>query len=74
VELTLRQTEFVRFVARGYKNDEIGTKMGIGGKTVNNYLKVIFDKTGMNTRLELTLWHLYHQTRGLAVPPIATAS
>jgi len=66
VKLTSRQTEVISLVARGYKNHEIGTTMGIGGKTVSNYLKVIFDKTGMNSRLELTLWHLYHQTRGLA--------
>jgi len=57
-ELTTREWRVVQLVAKAMKNPEIAQVMGTTNNMVKNYLKVIFDKTGMNTRLELALWYV----------------
>jgi len=40
------------------KNSEIAAIVGNTEYVLKNYLKAIFDKTGMWTRLELALWYV----------------
>jgi len=56
--LTAREKQITVLVAQGLKNDEIAGIIGTTENMIKNYLKTIFDKTGMWTRLELALWHV----------------
>lgn len=52
-----RQQHVIELVAKGLKNREIAKKMGIGEHVVRNYLSIIYDKVGVNNRVELALWY-----------------
>jgi DNA-binding NarL/FixJ family response regulator len=54
--LTAKQWAITKLVADGLKNKEIARKLGTTENMVKNYLRAIFDKTGMWSRLELALW------------------
>lgn len=54
VHLTSRERDVVRLVVDGRSNDEIGTALGIGSKTVETHLARVFERTGVTSRTELT--------------------
>jgi two-component system nitrate/nitrite response regulator NarL len=54
---TPRQQRVIELVAKGLKNREIATKLGIAEHVVRNYLGIIFDKVGVSNRVELALWY-----------------
>lgn len=56
-QLGAREQRVVELVAAGLTNKEIGKKVGTTEHVVKNYLRVIFDKAGVWSRLELALWH-----------------
>ena len=56
-KLSLRQQRVAELVARGLKNREIASKLGIGPHVVRNYLSAIYDKVGVSNRVELALWY-----------------
>jgi DNA-binding NarL/FixJ family response regulator len=53
---TDQQLLIVELVAEGLKNREIADQLGISDKVVKNYLSNIYNKIGVNNRLELALW------------------
>jgi len=53
VELTAREKEVLQLVALGYSNQEIGKKLIISVKTVENHKTRIKDKLDMTTRSKL---------------------
>lgn len=55
-ELSRRESEVIQLVIQGYKNRDIGQKLFISEKTVKNHLSAIFNKLGVNDRLELALY------------------
>ena len=55
---TPKEERIIVLVAEGLKNKEIAGIVGTTEGGVKNYLKTIFDKTGMGTRLELALWYI----------------
>jgi DNA-binding CsgD family transcriptional regulator len=57
LKLSARQARVIELVARGLKNREIARKLGIGRNVVRNYLSKIYDKIGVNNRVELALWY-----------------
>jgi DNA-binding NarL/FixJ family response regulator len=57
-------------VAQGLKNREIAKVLGIGEKVVRNYLSAIYDKIGVNNRVELALWFEARRHEG-RLPPAA---
>jgi two-component system, NarL family, nitrate/nitrite response regulator NarL len=59
--LTEREWKLVAAVARGLTNDQIAGELGTTEHVVKNYLRIVFDKTGMDSRLELALWYMTHQ-------------
>jgi len=65
MELTPREVSIICLVSQGYTNAEVAEQIGTTPMVVKNYLQVIYDKTGMSSRLELALWHVHHVTQGL---------
>jgi DNA-binding NarL/FixJ family response regulator len=55
--LTERELEQVKLAVLGMRNRHIGWRLGVAEDTVKHWLGVIFDKTGVWSRLELVmLW------------------
>jgi DNA-binding NarL/FixJ family response regulator len=48
-----RELDVVRLVVDGRSNDEIGTALGIGSKTVETHLRRLFERFGAGSRTEL---------------------
>jgi DNA-binding NarL/FixJ family response regulator len=53
-----REREIIALVAEGFRNRDIGHRLGISDGVVKNYLTAIFDKLGLWNRSELALWYL----------------
>lgn len=51
-QLSKRETDVLVFVGKGLSNKEVGALMGLSHCTVNDYLKSIFKKLDVNTRVE----------------------
>lgn len=60
--LTAREVEILRLVAAGLTNKEIGARLFLAEKTVKNYLTSIFQKLGINDRVQAAI---YAQRQGL---------
>ena len=60
--LTPRELEIVRMVARGLRNRDIGHRLSISEGTVKIHLHNVYEKLGVDGRLELLL---YAQEKGL---------
>jgi len=45
---------------QGCKNKEIAIRLGTTEQVIKNYLRSIYDKTGVSDRLELALFTLHH--------------
>ncbi len=60
--LNERELQIVGFIVRGCKNREIADEIGTKEQVVKNYLRAIYDKTGVSDRLELALFALHHRT------------
>ena len=55
--LSHKQRCVAALVAQGLKNCEIAADLGIATHVVRNYLSAIYDKVGVNNRVELALWY-----------------
>ena len=62
--LSRRQVRVIELVARGLKNREIAEELGIGEHVVRNYLTNIYDRIGVNNRVELALWYEARKIEG----------
>lgn len=58
--LTARQLQIVKAVVEGRSNKDIAEKLTISEETVKRHLTIIFDKTGMSSRLELAMFAVKH--------------
>ncbi len=65
--LTPREHDVVRLVADGRSNEEIGSVLGIGSKTVETHLARLFERVGVASRTELATRAL--REGWLDVPP-----
>jgi ligand-binding sensor domain-containing protein/DNA-binding CsgD family transcriptional regulator len=52
-ELTIREKEILRLVLQGASNKDIAAKLFISGSTVRNHISNIYQKVGVNSRLDL---------------------
>ena len=59
--LSRREREIVCLVAQGFRNREIADKLFISEQTVKNHMHNIFEKVGVQDRLELALYAIYHR-------------
>jgi DNA-binding NarL/FixJ family response regulator len=55
-ELTHREREVMRFLARGYAYKEIGLELGISIKTVESHASAVLRKLQLSSRGALTRW------------------
>lgn len=56
--LTPRETDVLRWVARGKTNAEIGIILDMSPRTVQKHLEHIFEKLGVGTRTAAATWTL----------------
>jgi len=59
-ELTERELEVLRFIARGLNNREIAEKMVISEKTVKTHVSNILGKLNLEDRTQAAIWALKH--------------
>lgn len=60
-ELTAREAEIVRMIADGLRNKEIAAALGISDGTVKVHLHRIYEKLGVDGRVELIFWAQTHR-------------
>lgn len=58
--LTSREREVLRLVARGLSNKEIGEKLAISPHTVKTHLSNTLEKLGLHGRVEAAAWAIRH--------------
>lgn len=59
--LTSKEMKIVALITQGCKNKEIALRLGTTEQVVKNYLRSIYDKTGVSDRLELALFTMHHK-------------
>jgi DNA-binding NarL/FixJ family response regulator len=59
--LTPKEMQIVALIVQGCKNKEIALQLNTKEQVVKNYLRSIYDKTGVSDRLELALFTIHHK-------------
>ena len=59
--LTPKEIQIVALIVQGCKNKDIARQLGTKEQVIKNYLRGIYDKTGVSDRLELALFTIHHQ-------------
>lgn len=59
--LTPKEMQIVSLVVQGCKNKQIALQLGTKEQVIKNYLRSIYDKTGVSDRLELALFTIHHR-------------
>jgi DNA-binding NarL/FixJ family response regulator len=75
--LSPKELKILGLILKGYKNKDIALELHNSEQVIKNYLRSIFDKTGVSDRLELALFTVHHkllanaalQANALATPP-----
>jgi DNA-binding NarL/FixJ family response regulator len=60
LKLTPREVQIVQAMGDGLANKDIAATFGISEYTVKHHLTSIFDKVGVDNRLELAMFAIYH--------------
>ncbi|WP_158793915.1 response regulator transcription factor [Granulicella sp. L60] len=59
--LTPKEMQIVALIVQGCKNKDIAQQLGTKEQVIKNYLRSIYDKTGVSDRLELALFTIHHR-------------
>jgi DNA-binding NarL/FixJ family response regulator len=59
--LSKKELRIIGLLVQGYKNKDIALELNNSEQVIKNYLRSIFDKTGVSDRLELALFTLHHR-------------
>lgn len=54
--LTKREQCLLSFIAKGWNNDRIATKLCLAPQTVRNYMSCLYDKISVSSRAEAVVW------------------
>jgi len=60
VVLRPRQYKVAKLLSQGLTNHEIADRIGTTENATKNYVREVFDITGMSNRVELALWFIVH--------------
>jgi DNA-binding NarL/FixJ family response regulator len=58
--LTPKEMQIVALIVQGCKNKDIAAQLNTKEQVIKNYLRNIYDKTGVSDRLELALFTIHH--------------
>jgi DNA-binding NarL/FixJ family response regulator len=59
--LTPKEIQIVALIVQGCKNKHIAIQLNTKEQVIKNYLRSIYDKTGVSDRLELALFTIHHR-------------
>jgi DNA-binding NarL/FixJ family response regulator len=59
--LTPKEIQIVALIIQGCKNKHIAVQLNTKEQVIKNYLRSIYDKTGVSDRLELALFTIHHR-------------
>jgi DNA-binding NarL/FixJ family response regulator len=59
--LTPKEMQIVALIIQGCKNKHIAIQLNTKEQVIKNYLRSIYDKTGVSDRLELALFTIHHR-------------
>jgi DNA-binding NarL/FixJ family response regulator len=59
--LTPKEMQIVALIVQGCKNKDIASQLGTKEQVIKNYLRSIYDKSGVSDRLELALFTIHHR-------------
>ncbi len=72
VRLTPKEMRIVALIAQGCKNREIAIRLKTTEQVIKNYLRSIYDKTGVSDRLELALFTIHHRVLAKAAAEVGS--
>jgi DNA-binding NarL/FixJ family response regulator len=70
--LTPKEMRIVALIVQGCKNREIAMRLKTTEQVIKNYLRSIYDKTGVGDRLELALFTMHHRVLAQAAADVGT--
>jgi len=62
----------VALIVQGCKNREIAIRLKTTEQVIKNYLRSIYDKTGVSDRLELALFTIHHRVLAKAAADVGS--
>jgi DNA-binding NarL/FixJ family response regulator len=68
--LTPKEMRIVALIVQGCKNREIAQRLKTTEQVIKNYLRSIYDKTGVGDRLELALFTIHHRVLARAAAEV----
>jgi DNA-binding NarL/FixJ family response regulator len=68
--LTPKEMRIVALIVQGCKNREIANRLKTTEQVIKNYLRSIYDKTGVSDRLELALFTIHHRVLAAAAADV----
>ncbi len=68
--LTPKEMRIVALIVQGCKNREIASRLKTTEQVIKNYLRSIYDKTGVSDRLELALFTIHHRVLAQAAAEV----
>ena len=70
--LTPKEMRIVALIVVGCKNREIALRLKTTEQVIKNYLRSIYDKTGVSDRLELALFTIHHKALAAAASEVGS--
>jgi DNA-binding NarL/FixJ family response regulator len=70
--LTPKEMRIVALIVQGCKNREIALRLKTTEQVIKNYLRSIYDKTGVSDRLELALFTIHHRVLAQAAAEVGS--
>ncbi len=70
--LTPKEMRIVALIVQGCKNREIAHRLKTTEQVIKNYLRSIYDKTGVDDRLELALFTIHHRVLAQAAAEVGS--
>ena len=70
--LTPKEMRIVALIVQGLKNRDIASRLKTTEQVIKNYLRSIYDKTGVSDRLELALFTIHHRVLAAAAAEVTS--